>query len=186
MELKFDRAKWEKNADGTWLAVRVKNESINAALELADKVADKDYTADIKRDTGKRSLDANRYFWVLCGRLAEKMKTTKESLYREFVRDVPDNNVIVPIKREAAGTWMRNWERNGIGWICDDLQSSKLDGYTNIINYYGSSTYDKRQMSRLIDLLVDECHIQGVDTKSPEEIASLCEGWGSEKADKSA
>ena len=43
--------------------------------------------------------------------------------------------------------------------------------------YYGSSTYDSAQMSRLIDLVVQECQAQGIETKTPEELALLKEDW---------
>lgn len=44
---------------------------------------------------------------------------------------------------------------------------------------YGSSKYDTRQMSRLIDLIVTECKEQGINTLTPREIALLKEGWKS-------
>ena len=42
--------------------------------------------------------------------------------------------------------------------------------------YYGSSTYNTRQMSRLIDLVVQDAKALGVETMAPEELASLLEG----------
>ena len=46
------------------------------------------------------------------------------------------------------------------------------------ILYYGSSCYYTKQMSRLIDLVVEDCKEQGIDTATPEEIALLKEEWG--------
>ena len=54
---------------------------------------------------------------------------------------------------------------------------SKLEGYVNVISYYGSSEYDTAQMSRLIDLLIAECREQGIETKTPAELAALMEEW---------
>lgn len=45
------------------------------------------------------------------------------------------------------------------------------------MNYYGSSVYDKAQMARLIDIVVDECKEQGIETMTPEELARLTEEW---------
>ena len=73
--------------------------------------------------------------------------------------------------------YKRIWETHGIGWICEEMGHSKLDGYTNVISYYGSSEYDTRQMSRLIDLIVMECKEQGIETMTPRELALLKEGW---------
>jgi hypothetical protein len=55
---------------------------------------------------------------------------------------------------------------------------SKLDGCTNVTLYYGSSTYDTNQMSRLINNIVEECRLQGIETRSQEELESLLNAWG--------
>ena len=67
--------------------------------------------------------------------------------------------------------------KNGIGWQTDRFPS-KIEGCTNVILYYGSSTYDSAQMSRLLDLIVYDCKIQGIQTDTPEEIAKLKALWG--------
>ena len=71
------------------------------------------------------------------------------------------------------------WEHNGIGWQAETMPS-KLPGCTNVILYYGSSTYDTAQMSRLIDLIVQDCDALGIETKDPAEIDRLVEEWGLE------
>ena len=43
--------------------------------------------------------------------------------------------------------------------------------------YYGSSTYNTRQMSRIIDAAVEEAKGMGIETLRPEEIARLKEEW---------
>ena len=73
--------------------------------------------------------------------------------------------------------YIRHWEHNGLGWIAQSLGESKLEGYVNVISYYGSSEYDTAQMSRLIDLLIAECREQGIETKTPAELAALMEEW---------
>ena len=56
---------------------------------------------------------------------------------------------------------------------CFEKMASKLKGYTNVITYYGSSSYNTREMTRLIDLIVQECQQLEIETKSVEEIKSL-------------
>ena len=58
-----------------------------------------------------------------------------------------------------------------------EILPSKIAGCVNVVLYYGSSTYDSAQMSRLIDLVVQECQAQGIETKTPEELALLKEDW---------
>jgi hypothetical protein len=68
------------------------------------------------------------------------------------------------------------WSRNGLGWQTETFPS-KIEGCTNVILYYGSSSYDTEQMSALIDYLVQECKALGIETMPPEEIESLINNY---------
>lgn len=57
------------------------------------------------------------------------------------------------------------------------MGASKLPGYRNLRAYYGSSTYDTRQMAMLIENLVQDCQALGIETRPEEEIRSLLEAW---------
>lgn len=46
-----------------------------------------------------------------------------------------------------------------------------------MVLYYGSSTYDTAQMRRLIENIQEECRLQGIETKSAEEVQSLLKQW---------
>ena len=124
----------------------------------------------------KRSLDANAYVWVLIGKIAEKTRVPKDEVYRQAIKEIGGNYDVVCIKEEAAESLMSAWARNGIGWQSDTMLS-KLDGCTNVILYYGSSTYDTEQMSRLIENIIQDCKALGIETKSQAEIDSLLEQW---------
>ena len=155
MKLLFDKAQWMMNTDSAWLMLKV---NLRDATAFCDEMKDgKVYEADLKEHRKRRSLDANSYAWVLLGKLANKVCLPKEEVYREFVKDVGGNYEILPIRNDAVDKWITNWQGKGIGWVCDILGESKLDGYTNVITYYGSSTYDSLQMSKLINLIVEEC-----------------------------
>ena len=54
---------------------------------------------------------------------------------------------------------------------------SKIPGYRNLRCYYGSSTYDTKQMSQLIDNLVQDCKALGIETLTPDKLALLTEEW---------
>jgi len=136
-----------------------------------------EYELTVKRHCKKRSLDANAYFWTLMNKLSVLFGFSSVQLYRELIKDVGGNYYIIPCRLDAAERFIQIWESNGLGWVCDDLQSSKLAGYTNIMCYYGSSQYDSAQMSRLIELAVRECRQQGIETATPEELSLLLEEW---------
>ena len=46
--------------------------------------------------------------------------------------------------------------------------------------FYGSSSYNTQEMSRLIDWVVSEAEDQGIDASTPQERALLLEDWGKE------
>ena len=175
MKLLFDKAQWMMSADGAYLMLRTAGRD---ATKFCDEMKEgKVYEAELKEHRKRRSLDANSYFWVLCGKLASKLNLPKEEVYRHFIRDIGDNYEILPIRNDAVDKWIENWQNNGIGWICEIIGESKLDGYTNVITYYGSSTYDTKQMSNLISLIVDECKQQNIDVMTPAELSLLLEAW---------
>lgn len=114
---------------------------------------------------------------MLCGKLSAVIRVSPEQIYRELIKGVGDNYVIVPVREDASDTWIANWGAGRLGWVCD-VMDSKLEGYVNIRCFYGSSVYDTAQMSRLIHLLVDECKENGVETLTPEELERMCSAWG--------
>jgi hypothetical protein len=138
----------------------------------------KDFAVKIEPYKEKRSNDANAYYWTLAGKLSAKLGIPNVEIYRQHIKDIGDNYEILPIKNEAVDKFTQAWGKNGIGWLTNIIGKSKLEGYTNIMAYYGSSTYDSRQMSRLIDLMVEDCKEQGIETATPEELARLKTEWG--------
>lgn len=144
---------------------------------MMDELNDKVLSIEVKQYRPKRSLDANAYFFVLADKLAEKLNTTKEEVYRNAIKEIGGVSETVCVKNEAVERLCESWKRNGIGWQTDTFPS-KIDGCTNVILYYGSSTYDKAQMSRLIENIVQDCKAVGIETRTPDELANLLSLWG--------
>lgn len=130
---------------------------------------------EVKEYKEKRSLDANAYAWVLLEKLQDRLHIPKEDIYRDLIRNIGSYEV-VPIKNEALSKFKQAWSKNGLGWITDTTKS-KLEGYTNVIAYYGSSIYNTKEMSRFIELIIQECEQLHIETRSKEEIDSLLESW---------
>ena len=100
----------------------------------------------------------------------------KDEIYMNAVKQVGGNYEVVCVKDEAVDKLCDGWRRNGIGWQTDTMPS-KIDGCTNAILYYGSSTYDTASMSRLINIIVDDCKAVNIDVRTPDEIASMLSLW---------
>ena len=148
---------------------------IDAEPSEIEKYQDEKLSIDIKKYRTKRSLDANAYFWVLLGKIQDLLHIPKETIYKDLIKYIGSYEVI-PIKNEAVEKFIDAWHKNGLGWVTETTKS-KLTGFTNVIAYYGSSTYDTKEMSKLIDLVVQECKELGIETKTDEEIKALMESW---------
>lgn len=149
-----------------------------------DELKNSDVEISIKKFHKKRSLDANEYMWVLAEKLAEKLRITKYEVYKSHIRDVGVFTPL-PIEADSVEKFSEIWSSRGKGWVVDVVDNSKLPGYKRINAYYGSSTYDTAQMSRLIDSIVEDCKEQGIETLTPQELENMKALWDSEKKRKS-
>lgn len=174
--MRIEEADWTVDSRGFWLTFRVKNKDEAQRIVAEIKESDKPYELTVEKQKRKRSLDANAYFWVLCDKLAEKTKIPKIEIYRDAIKNIGGNNSVICVRNFEVDKLRATWERNGLGWQTDTMPS-KTEGCTNVILYYGSSTYNTEQMSRLIDNIVQDCNEQGIETMTPAELALLKEAW---------
>ena len=130
------------------------NKIITYLLEQA-----KDKQFELKEYKQKRSLDSNAYAWVLLGKLQDKLHIPKEDIYRDLIKNIGSFEII-PVKNEAVERFRQAW-----------------NGFTNVITYYGSSVYNTAEMTKLIELIVQECKQLDIETKSDAEINSLLKEW---------
>lgn len=175
IELNIVEASWSMDASGSWLKLRpeLPGQAQMVAWEIDPQ---KKYTVTIKEFRKKRSLDANAYAWVLMNKLADKLNMGVRDLYRHYIPDIPENSQVVCVPTEAVEKLQSGWEHNGIGW-CSDTLKSKLPGCTNVVLYYGSSTFDQKQMGVLLDLIIADCKQVGLEYLTPEELERLKGEW---------
>jgi hypothetical protein len=143
-----------------------------------DALKDCDVDVKIKKHRKKRSADANAYCWVLCQKLAEKLsendpKMTKDEVYRLAISKVGIFKDFCGLAESDAKTLRHAWEMLGTGWITEQVDYSPDGDAVTVRCYYGSSTYNTKQMSRLIEYLVEDCKELGIETLSPDELRRL-------------
>lgn len=147
----------------------------------------KDYEVDVKisRHREPRSQAANRYMWVLCEKIAQKLSddgviTTKDEIYRAEIANVGVFKDSDPISVSFAKTVETLWHDRGTGWVTERVDKSP-DGKTVTVRcYYGSSSYNTKQMSRLIDNIVQDAQGLGITTESPNYIEKIKSLWEAE------
>lgn len=134
---------------------------------------DKQY--EVEEHHEKRSLSANSYYWTLCSKLAavlhEKQPVIHNRMIREYgQREIMDGkvvNVLIPDTEEA--------ERTALEANTYHIRptSQVIKGLRNYVLMRGSSTYDSKEMSVLLDGLVQECKDAGVETLTPDQLEEL-------------
>lgn len=171
MVVDFEEAKI--TPDG-WLCIKPMNLTMVRQWILDRKP--KLYTAEIKPKQNRRSLDANAYAWKLMDELAQAVGSTKEEIYRQAVRDVGVYRDY-HIQRDEVESFETLWKRQGTAWLTEVVDYAE-DGDAVVVRaYFGSSVYSTKQMSRLIDYIVQDCRQVGIETMTPEELARIKEDW---------
>jgi len=133
---------------------------------------------EMKKWYKKRSLDANAYCWVLCNNIANELSkngiTTKEEVYRDAILQVGSFEPFI-VQEKSFEKFKRIWEKQGLGFLVQEV--SRQDKCIKVNCYYGSSTYDSKEMSLLIEILIQLAKSLNLETKSQNEINSLLESW---------
>lgn len=134
---------------------------------------------ELKKWFKKRSKDANSYCWVLCDLIAKELSDdgtiiTKEKIYQDGILQIGTFEPLI-IGERAYENFKRVWENQGLGFLIQEV--SKKDKCVKVHCYYGSSTYNTKEMSLLINLLIELAKSLKIETKTKAEIDSLLKEW---------
>lgn len=162
--------------DEAKITVSIPNKTV---LEEAERLKDfEELDIEIKRHRKKRSKNANDYFWKLLSEYCEEKEVDTIQEYKDRVKRLGIFRRF-RIEPKDTNTFEIMWTNRGIAWFCEiaDIEYIGEVEFKIINAYYGSSSYNSKQMSRLINDLVEDCKEVGIETKSSEEIQSLIESW---------
>lgn len=154
---------------------RVTFESMEDISKQLESITDKLLTITAKIFRNKRSRDANSYSWVLMQKIAEDQHTDKWSVYLEMLGRYGVFTHII-VRPGMVDRVISEWR------TVKNLGEVTVSGQTGIQLqcYFGSSTYDTKEMSVFIEGIVGECHEMGIDTATPEELERMKREWGVE------
>lgn len=145
-----------------------------------DEFTDKDVNVEIKKASKHRSKTANDFCWAMCTDIGNALRPPlpKEEVYRKAIKDV-GRFESMHMRAEAVETFRRIWGQRGVGWFTEVVDYSPIPGCKVVFAYYGSSTYDTVEMSRLIDYLKDDMENMGLKIPmSKEEEERALQAWG--------
>jgi hypothetical protein len=98
---------------------------------------------------------------------------TKEDVYRDAINHVGVYETLQFADDEAMERFKAKWRTNGEGWLTKTLDKQKRI----LMAYYGSSSYDTKEMSVLIDYLVREAGDLGIQVLTEEQIELMKTEW---------
>lgn len=138
-----------------------------------DNIKDDKLRIVAKKYRAKRSLDSNAYAWHLMQRLAEKCNTTKNEIYirclqrysRSFTHMIVHPEVIPKLEEQYRV----------VVDLGDVLVNGKLGRQVQV--YFGSSTFNTKEMSVFLDGIISECKDLGISTLPQSDIDKLNEEW---------
>lgn len=145
--------------------IGTQREVINWALEQ-----EKDKKLEIKIYRPKRGLRANAYYWELVNELANVLRMDNDELHFILLQKYGQVQMVSVLANIDVSGYFRYYLEAG---------ESTLNGKTfkHYKVYKGSSEMDSREMSILINGLVEECKEQNIETRPQEEIESMLKEW---------
>jgi hypothetical protein len=135
----------------------------------------------IKRLTQRRSLNANAYFHVLVGKIAEELHISKAKAKNMLLgkygqREINEQGQVII----SAYDYIDLSEREDIH--CVPVGYANLNGkdFTHWAVIRGSHTYDNLEMAALIDGTVEDAKELGIPTMTPNEIERMKALWANQ------
>lgn len=148
--------------------MRILSEFINERTKILTIEINKDEEIEVKKK--KRSKKANAYFWELLQELCFEMNIDVIEEYKKRVKELGIFQTFVLDTKNLA-TFEYLWSNNGIAYFIEKVEEN--GDKTTINAYYGSSSYNSKQFSRLLDNLVQDCKSVGIQTLDEREIEEL-------------
>mgnify|MGYP002513475676 CR=1 FL=1 len=123
----------------------------------------------------KRSLDANRLLWLCIGRIAAELKEEPWNVYLMMLKRYGKFTYIV-VKENAVDAVKAQWrETEVVGEITVNGQKA-----IQMLCYFGSSTYDTKTFSNLLEGVISELKEMGLETPLSEEVKAVMERYEQE------
>ena len=181
MRVEVQNPRWMMDTTGAWVSFQVPS-PVEARGICESMTQGERYIAEIKKHKKKRSKNANDYLWELCTQISKALANSylyvsKEDIYRKHIK-IAGKCDYVAVPEKAVDTLIQGWRNNGVGWfaeVVDFIPGKEIQGCKKVCLYYGSSTYDTAEMSRLLGSVIQEAQDMGIETLTESERALLYE-----------
>ena len=145
--------------------IGTQKEIINWALEQ-----DKDVKLQASIYRPKRGLKANAYYWELLNELANVLNIENNELHFILLQKYGQVEIVSVLAEIDVSGYFKYYVEAG-----ESILNGKTFKHFKV--YKGSSDMNSREMSILINGLVEECKEQGIETRPEAEVKSMLEAW---------
>lgn len=126
---------------------------------------------EIKKHRERRSLDANALLWACLGEIAAALRADKWDIYLQMLRRYGKYTYIV-VKKSVVDKVKEQWRE------CEVVGEITVNGQkaVQMLCYFGSSTYDTKEFSVLLDGVISEMQEMGLETPADRDVRESLEG----------
>lgn len=132
---------------------------------------------EIVKQRKKRSTDANALCWKLCTEIANVLRSDKDSIYVDMLKKYGQSDIVSVLSTINVKGYFKYYDEFGKGTV-------NGKEFTHYKVYKGSSEYDTREMSILLDGIIDEAKALDIEVISEREKSLLLEAWGQNESKK--
>lgn len=131
---------------------------------------DRDRIWEIKEHKEKRSLNANAYLWVLVGKIADRLRASKDEVYLKCLKLYGQSEIVSVLSDIDVRGYFKYFEEIGKGHV-------NGREFTHYKVFKGSSEYDSKEMAVLIDGVISEARELDIETLPAHEIERMKQRW---------
>jgi hypothetical protein len=120
----------------------------------------------------KRSLDANALLWCCLGKIAGALQSDKWEIYLQMLKRYGKYTYIC-VKPNVVDAVKAQWRE------CEEIGRIDINGQeaVQMLCYFGSSTYNTKEFSVLLDGVISEMKEMGLEAPASEDMRRALEQW---------
>lgn len=127
---------------------------------------DRNKKYEVKEHRQKRSKSQNAYMWEIISKIADIQRLSKEEVYLQMLKDYGQSEIISMLSSINPNGYLKYYEEIGKGQV-------NGKEFTHYKVYKGSSEYNSKEMSILIDGVIQEAKQLDIETLTPQQIAEM-------------
>lgn len=144
----------------------------DATADINDLMNCESLDIKVTKHRKKRSLDANALLWACLGDIASALRADKWDIYLKMLKRYGKYTYIC-VKPKVVEAVKQQWRE------CEVIGKVDINGAeaVQLLCYFGSSTYDTKEFSALLDGVISEMKEIGLAPPPSKHVKEALEQW---------